>query len=79
MMTHPMAEIAIIGNEVNEIRDQINKQYHPNKIFCGTTSSSELPLLKGRKNLNRNTIYVCYNKTCKLPVYTAQEALQLLD
>jgi len=79
MMTHPMAEIAIIGNDANEIRDRIHKKYHPNKIFCGTISSSELPLLKGRKNLNRNTIYVCYNKTCKLPVHTAEEALQLLD
>jgi uncharacterized protein YyaL (SSP411 family) len=78
MMHQPMAEIAIIGENAPEIRNAILRQYHPNKIFCGTVESSDLPLLKGRKNLKVNTIYVCYNKTCKLPVHTADEALELL-
>jgi uncharacterized protein YyaL (SSP411 family) len=78
MLALPIAEIAIVGENASEIRDEMNERYHPNKIFCGTKFSSDLPLLKGRKNLKDNTIYVCYNKSCKLPVHTAEEALQLL-
>ena len=78
MTSHPMAEIAIIGPDLFQIRDKINVKYHPNKIFCGTRTSSQLPLLKDRKNLKENTIYVCFNKTCKLPVHSAEEALELL-
>jgi uncharacterized protein YyaL (SSP411 family) len=77
-ISQPMAEIAIIGPDLNQIRDSINVKYHPNKIFCGTTTSSQLPLLKNRKNLKDNTIYVCFNKTCKLPVHSADDALELL-
>jgi hypothetical protein len=78
MMTNPMAEIAIIGKDISRIHDELNGIYHPNKIICGTETSSDLPILKGRKNLNNNTIYVCYDKSCKLPVHTTEEALQLL-
>ncbi len=78
MISQPMAEIAIIGPELDQIRNKINVKYHPNKIFCGTRTSSQLPLLKDRKNLKENTIYVCFNKTCKLPVHSADDALELL-
>jgi uncharacterized protein YyaL (SSP411 family) len=78
MIHRPFAEIAILGTDYRKIRDRINKKYHPNKLFCGAKSTSELPLLKGRKNQDRNTIYVCYDKSCKVPVHTAQEALKLL-
>jgi len=79
MMSQPMAEIAILGKDMLSIRASINHQYHPNKVFCGTAESSGLPLLKDRPNLKDNTIYVCYNKTCKLPVHTADEALERLQ
>lgn len=78
MMNNPMAEIAIIGTDIHKLRNEFNDIFHPNKIICGTESSSELPLLRGRKNLKDNTIYVCYDKTCKLPVHSTEEALQLL-
>ena len=78
MMSQPMAEIAIFGPDLKQIRDKINIKYHPNKIFCGTSTSSQLPLLRDRKNLKDNTIYVCFNKSCKLPVHSADEALDLL-
>lgn len=78
MISQPIAEIVIVGHDLIEIRDKINVRYHPNKIFCGTNISSQLPLLKGRKNLKDNTIYVCFNKSCKLPVHSAEDALEQL-
>ena len=78
MMNNPMAEIAIFGKDSTVICNKLNRKYHPNKVLCGTKTKSNIPLLKHRKNLNNNTIYVCYNKSCKLPVHTAEDALQLL-
>jgi len=45
----------------------------------GSESVSQLPLLKDRNpKENETLIYVCYNKTCKLPVKTVAEALDQL-
>jgi uncharacterized protein YyaL (SSP411 family) len=45
----------------------------------GAHDKSELPLLEGKlTEPDRNVIYVCYNKTCKLPVQTVAEALKQL-
>lgn len=76
--TRPMAEIAIIGKDAHLIRNKLNRTYYPNKLFCGAEVSSDLPLLKGRMNTNDNTLYVCYDKTCKLPVHSVEEAVRLL-
>ena len=78
MMSNPIAEIAIVGRDIHKLRTEFNTIFYPNKIFCGTETASQLPLLRDRKNLKNNTIYVCYDKSCKLPVHTIEEALQLL-
>jgi uncharacterized protein len=76
----PTAEIAISGKNCEQFRKQIDKIYHPNKILTGTISESSLPLLQDRKAIGEKTmIYVCYNKTCKLPVDNAEAAVKLLE
>jgi len=79
MYAAPFAEIAIIGKESLELKDQLSKHYIPNKIFCGTDTNSELPLLKDKKITGRTTIFVCYNKTCRLPVQSIEDALELIQ
>jgi uncharacterized protein YyaL (SSP411 family) len=75
----PTAEIAIVGEEADEIRKDLDRFFIPNKIVTGTRTSSELPLLENRTPLNGKTaIYVCYDKTCQLPVTSVEEALQQL-
>ena len=75
----PTVEIAIVGSELHTIARQINQNFIPNKVLLGALEEgqSNLPLLKDRKTVqNKTTIYVCYNKTCQLPVHTVKEALQ---
>ena len=76
----PTAEIAIIGPEARVLMQSLQKHYSPNRIIMGATKASDLPLLKDKQMLSeKTTIYVCYNKTCKLPVHTAEEAITQLE
>lgn len=75
----PTAEIAIIGADADEMRKDFDRFFVPNKIVMGTTTSSTLPLLQNRTDINAKTaIYVCYDKTCQLPVTKVEEALSQL-
>ncbi|MEO8589307.1 MAG: thioredoxin domain-containing protein [Flavobacteriales bacterium] len=74
MQVFPFHEIAITGPEALTARDDFAAHYLPNRLFLGCTTRSGLPLLKD-KTLPGTTIFVCVEKTCQLPVASAQEAL----
>ena len=79
-MISPTAEIAIVGKDYLQLRKEIDSRYYPNKVLCGTTYESPLPLLENRVAKSDETlIYVCYNKTCQLPVKTVEDAFKILD
>jgi len=69
-------EVAIIGNDVQQAKNELNKLYIPNKITLGGTKS-ELPLLKDKQS-EETKIYICRNKTCQLPVPTVAEAVKII-
>ncbi|MTI22912.1 thioredoxin domain-containing protein [Fulvivirga sp. RKSG066] len=78
-MVTPTAEISIMGSNATEKRNELLQHYYPNKVIMGATDSSDLPLMKSKYAIdNQTTIYVCYNKTCKLPVQEVSEALKQL-
>ncbi len=73
----PTAEIAIVGEDADELRKDLDRFFIPNKVVVGTTSLSKLPLLENRTTVNGKTaIYVCYDKTCQLPVTSVEDALE---
>lgn len=73
-------EIAITGKEANAYRAYIDRHYKPNKIFTGTETESELPLLKDREKINdQTTIYVCVDQACQLPVNDADKAIEQME
>jgi len=72
----PFSEVVISGSKLKEFSDELNKHFLPNKVVLGTESKSDLPLLKGRNAKEKTLIYVCYNKTCQLPVESVEEALE---
>ncbi|AKD03558.1 thioredoxin domain-containing protein [Pontibacter korlensis] len=77
----PTAEVAIVGPEAAEMRAELAAFYLPNMILLGGTTGegSDIPLLEDKVAIRgKTTIYVCYNKTCQLPVHTAAEALKQL-
>lgn len=70
------AEIAIVGPGAEKVRKEIQKKFIPFALFMGTSANATLPLLKDKVQVQKGTtLYVCFNKTCKLPVYSVPEAL----
>jgi len=77
-MVSAMAEVVVVGKAPVSVAMQMQQAYIPFGLFMGTSTTSELPLLSEKTNPPGHdfTIYVCYNKTCKLPVHSTGEALQ---
>ncbi len=76
---YPFYEIAIVGNSVDEKRKQLSEHYIPNAIFTGTKTPSKLFLLQDKIIEGKTLIYVCENKTCKLPTENISDALGQLE
>ncbi|TAF46318.1 MAG: thioredoxin domain-containing protein [Sphingobacteriales bacterium] len=70
-------QIVITGKNFKQNRLALEQQYIPNKIILGGLSGT-LPLLKNKLS-TQNTIFVCQNKTCLLPVSSVNEALNKLN
>jgi uncharacterized protein YyaL (SSP411 family) len=75
-----LAEIALRGKNISSLRKELEEHYLPFSIIQGSENGSSLPLLKDKSaGDNGGMIYVCYNKTCKLPVHSVAEALTQLE
>ena len=76
---HGMSEVVISGEDALNFRHEMNQHFLPFTISLGTRDKSELSLLKDRDaKPNQTLIYVCQNKTCKLPVNSIESALEQL-
>jgi uncharacterized protein YyaL (SSP411 family) len=70
-----MAEVVIVGEEAAALRKAFQQRYHPFAITLGTTDKSDMALIRDKSALDgKTTIYVCYNKSCRLPVHTIEDA-----
>ncbi|QIP14781.1 thioredoxin domain-containing protein [Spirosoma aureum] len=79
LRVRPTAEIAIVGPGAEQLRTELDAEFYPNKVLCGTTEKSDLPLLQQRGAIGGKTaVYVCYNRACQLPVTSVAEVWQLL-
>ncbi len=78
-INHGLAEVVITGSDALSKRNEMHRHYLPFSLTLGTATTSNLPLLQGKESGDGKTmIYVCFNKTCKLPVATVTEALDQL-
>jgi uncharacterized protein YyaL (SSP411 family) len=75
----PPYEVAILGDEYDAIRKAFNKRYLPNVFLSGGKSHGKLSLLQGKLIKGQTTIYVCRDKTCKLPVTDVNEAIKQIS
>jgi len=69
-------EVAVSGKDALKKVREINQKYIPNKLICGSTTESSLPLLENRFIENNTLIYVCVNKTCQLPTEDTNQAFE---
>ena len=72
----PYYEIAIVGKNAQQKILSMNQEYHPNKIFIGSSEESDLTLLQNKFIKGSTTIYVCQNKVCQLPINNVKTALK---
>ncbi len=70
-------EVAITGEDFENYRIELEKNYIPNKIMLGGKKGS-LPLLQNRFG-SATQIFVCKDKTCGLPVTNVADALKQLE
>ncbi|HTH83326.1 MAG TPA: thioredoxin domain-containing protein [Mucilaginibacter sp.] len=70
-------EIAIVGEDSEGFRMEMENNYIPNKIMLGGKKGS-LPLLRDKFGSNTQ-VYVCKDKTCGLPAADIAGALKQID
>jgi len=69
-------EVVMAGHDAEGKRRELARHYLPNKILAGSIDGhSKLPLLEHRYSENKTLIYVCQNRTCKLPVESVEKAI----
>ncbi len=74
----PAKEVVLMGAKSKDWNIEIQKNYHFNTVFVGSHQQEYLPLMQDRYQEERSLIYVCVNKSCKLPVTSVKEAVELL-
>jgi len=75
----PVYEVVIAGPNAQQLRQTMASAYQPFCLFMGTDGDAKLPLVQERVSREKTLIHVCVDKTCRLPVATAEEALQQLS
>lgn len=71
-------EVVIMGENALTLRQEFESEYLPLVVFAGNEKEENLPLMKNRMIEGETRIYVCKNKTCRLPVTSMAEALKEL-
>lgn len=76
---YPPKEVVITGPDALELASELKQKTKHQMILAASKENSELPVFTNRFIKERNMIYICENRTCKLPVQTINEAIQLLN
>lgn len=77
MMAYGPFEVAIMGEDALSKSHQMQQHYLPTALFMGGAEEN-LPLLENKGVQENTLIYVCHNKSCKLPVKEVKAALKQL-
>jgi len=77
-LAHPPYEVAILGEDCIAQREALDQKFMPNVFYSGGKTEASLPLLKNKLMDGKTTIYVCQDKSCKLPTTRVDEALKLI-
>jgi len=70
-------EVVVTGDDAENFRVELEKNYIPNKIILGGTKGT-LPLLQDRFG-HTTRIFICRDKTCGLPVDNITDALKQIN
>ena len=76
-LQHTFHDVVLSGKETESARKEMQLQFNPFALYAKADAQSILPITQNRTT-EEITLYVCFNKTCNLPVHSAQEALKQL-
>ena len=69
-------EIAVVGNEYEDISNKILTEFIPNKIMISSLNNNDsFPILEGKPFIVDTKIYLCKNYICLEPYKSAQNLL----
>lgn len=71
-------EVAIVGQQHSAFRKEMDQNYLPNVLMLGGKDEGSMKLLKNKLVEGQTTVYVCQNKSCKLPVTEVNKAIPLI-
>ena len=71
-------EVAILGKKCMEFNKKLQEQFFPDAILTGGKEEGKLALLQHKLMKNQTSIYICKDKTCRLPMNDLDEALNIL-
>jgi uncharacterized protein YyaL (SSP411 family) len=74
----PFYEIAVTGEDANDEAVKVQSMFLPQAVIAAARTRSVLPIFEGRFSDGKTRIFVCRNKSCKLPVTTFEKALTLM-
>ncbi|GAB4345596.1 MAG: thioredoxin domain-containing protein [Flammeovirgaceae bacterium] len=78
-MLKELTEVVIVGENSTDFARKIQKYYMPNVLVLAAKTENSLPLFQNRTAIHgKTTIYVCKNKSCQLPVFSVEDALNLI-
>ena len=73
-------EIAIVGENFEEIHAQLLREFIPNRVLMAAKKGSEnFPLLSGKEATDRVQIYLCKDFSCRQPVDRIDSFISLIN
>jgi uncharacterized protein len=72
-------EVAILGEKCMEYNKKLHEQFFPDVILTGGKEEGKLALLQHKLIKDQTNIYICKDKTCRLPMNEVDEALKILE
>lgn len=76
-LQHTFHEVVLAGTETEHLRKEMQAHFVPFALYAKADAKSILSITKDRVS-EETRLYVCFNKTCNLPVHSAEEALKQL-
>lgn len=79
MLAAKQKEVVITGSQAKEWTDKLRKNFDfPSILYFAAENDSQLNVFEERFT-DKNTIYICENYACRLPVYDIQTAIDILN
>lgn len=78
-LSQPYYEVAIVGEDFDARRAKMQRKFLPQAVFLGGAGEGSMKLLKNKSVDGETMIYVCLDKSCRLPVMDAEHALSMME